>query len=104
MKNCDFVRKSSENQDYYGRSHFWSIPWGRFVWCWLLRHPPIPGGTTASYKILFVQLVLSMESLAIVLTLNVLLDFLRTAVNLFAGQCVLIIVSRKPGLVSSQNE
>ena len=104
MKNCDFVRKSSENQDYYGRSHFWSIPWGRFVWCWLLRHPPIPGGTTASYKILFVQLVLSMESLAVALTLNILPDSLRTAVNLFAGQCVLISASRKLGLVSSQNE
>lgn len=65
---------------------------------------PVPGGTTASYKIRSAQLGLPMESPAVVLTLNVLLDFLRTAVNLFAWQCVLISASRKLGLVSSQNE
>ena len=73
-----------------------------FVICIVLSvaTPPVPGGTTASYSILFVQLGLPMDSLPIILTLNVILDFFRTAVNLFAGQCVLIGVSRKNGLVS----
>ena len=66
--------------------------------------PPVPGGTTASFSILFTQLGLPTEKLAVVLTLNVILDFFRTATNLFAGQCILIETSRKMGLVAKQNE
>ena len=40
---------------------------------------------------------------SVVLTLNVVLDFFRTAVNLFAGQCALLDASGKMGMISDHN-
>ena len=60
--------------------------------------PPVPGGTTASFTILFSQLGLSQDSLAIILALNVVQEFFRTATNLFGGQCVLLDASMKFGM------
>ena len=57
--------------------------------------PPIPGGAAASFSILFSQLGLPTESLAILLALNVIQDYFRTATNLFSGQCVLLDASKK---------
>lgn len=50
---------------------------------------------TASFTVLFTQLGLSSDSLAIILALNVIQDFFRTATNLFGGQCVLLDASVK---------
>ena len=57
--------------------------------------PAIPGGTTASFALLFAQLGLPSEELAVILALNILLDFFHTATNLFCGQCVLAISAEK---------
>ena len=65
--------------------------------------PPIPGGTTASFSILFAQLGLPAESLAIILALNVIQEFFRTATNLFAGQCVVLTASRSFGMYGKEN-
>jgi Na+/H+-dicarboxylate symporter len=56
--------------------------------------PPVPGGMTASFTILFVQLALPVSNLAVVLSITSILDFLVTATNLFTGQCVLAITSQ----------
>lgn len=66
--------------------------------------PPVPGGGTASFSILFVQMGLPMDGLAIVFTLNVLADFFRTAANLFAGQCVLLNAATKLNMVMTGKE
>ncbi len=59
--------------------------------------PPIPGEMTASFTILFNQLGLPVEDLAVILTLTSILDFLATATNVFSGQCVMAIVSEEIG-------
>lgn len=79
-----------------------SLPWIITVlaMCIVLASatPPVPGGTTASFTILFSQLGLSQDSLAIILALNVVQEFFRTATNLFGGQCVLLDASMKFGM------
>ncbi|MBE6015779.1 MAG: dicarboxylate/amino acid:cation symporter [Lachnospiraceae bacterium] len=55
--------------------------------------PPVPGGMSASFAILFGQLGLPMEKLAVILSLTAILDFVVTATDLFSGQCILAIVS-----------
>ncbi len=57
--------------------------------------PPVPGGMSASFAILFLQLGLPAEKIAVVLTLTAILDFVVTATDLFSGQCILAIVSRE---------
>ena len=57
--------------------------------------PPVPGGMAASFTILFAQLSLPASDLGIILSLTSILDFVATATNIFTGQCVLAITSRK---------
>jgi Na+/H+-dicarboxylate symporter len=57
--------------------------------------PPVPGGMSASFSILFSQLGLPAEKLAIILSLTAILDFIVTATNIFSGQCILAIVSNE---------
>ncbi len=56
--------------------------------------PPVPGGMTASFTILFTQLGLPVSDLAVILSLTSILDFVITAANIFPGQCVLAIAAR----------
>jgi Na+/H+-dicarboxylate symporter len=51
--------------------------------------PPVPGGMTASFTILFTQLALPISDLAVILSLTSVLDFVVTAANVFSGQCVI---------------
>ena len=53
--------------------------------------PPVPGGMSASFAILFAQLDLPMENLAVILSLTSVLDFVVTAVNVFSVQNVLAV-------------
>lgn len=52
--------------------------------------PPIPGGALTCYTILFVQLKIPMEAVAVTIALNVILEFIATAVNLFCLQAELV--------------
>ena len=56
--------------------------------------PPVPGGMTASFTILFTQLGLQVSDLAVILSLTSILDFAVTATDVFTQQCVLAITSR----------
>ena len=56
--------------------------------------PPVPGGMTASFTILFTQLALPVSDLAVILSLTSILDFAVTAANVFSGQCILAVTSR----------
>ena len=57
--------------------------------------PPVPGGMSASFAILFTQLGLGTGTLAVILSVTSILDFIVTAANIFSAQCVLTIASRK---------
>jgi len=56
--------------------------------------PPVPGGMTASFTILFAQLGLPASDLAVILSLTSILDFAITATDVFTQQCVLAITAR----------
>lgn len=56
--------------------------------------PPVPGGMTASFTILFAQLGLPVSDLAIILSLTSILDFVVTATNIYSGQCLLAVTSK----------
>lgn len=55
--------------------------------------PPIPGAALTCYTILFMQLGLPSEAVAVVITLNVILEFVTTAVDLFCLQSELVELS-----------
>ena len=57
--------------------------------------PPIPGGGAAAYTILFLQLGIPDEALAVALTLDIITDFLITAVETFTLQMALVNISSK---------
>ena len=56
--------------------------------------PPVPGGMTASFTILFNQLALPVTDLAVVMSLTSILDFVVTATDVYTQQCVLATASK----------
>ena len=55
--------------------------------------PSVPGAALTCYTILFMQLGIPSEAVAVVITLNVILEFFTTAVNLFCLQTELVELS-----------
>ncbi|MDO4938749.1 MAG: cation:dicarboxylase symporter family transporter [Lachnospiraceae bacterium] len=64
--------------------------------------PPIPGGALASISVLFAQLGLPSGGLAVVLALNIILDFIETPTDLFGGHAMLILTAKKLGLIDEE--
>ena len=64
--------------------------------------PPIPGGGAAAYTLLFAQLGIPAEALAVALTIDILTDFLVTAFEMFALPFSLINVAS--GLAMIDND
>ena len=56
--------------------------------------PPVPGGMTASFMILFSQLSLPVTDLAVVMSLTSILDFVVTATDVYTQQCVLATTAK----------
>lgn len=52
--------------------------------------PPVPGGALTCYTMLFLQLEIPSEAIAITIALNVVLEFVSTAVNLLCLQTELV--------------
>ena len=57
--------------------------------------PPVPGAAITVYTILFMQLNISTEAIAVIVALNIILEFVATAVNLFCLQTEMILLSGK---------
>ena len=55
--------------------------------------PPVPGAALTCYTVLFMQLGIPTEAIAVVIALNVILEFVATAVNLFCLQTELVELS-----------
>lgn len=66
--------------------------------------PPIPGGISASFAILFSQLGLPTNELAVILSLTTILDFVATAIGMFVIQCVLLITSKEVKISNDEIE
>lgn len=60
-----------------------------------LASPPVPGGMTASFAILFAQLGLPVSDLAVIVSLTSILDFVTTATSVQGGQCILAITAKR---------
>jgi len=59
--------------------------------------PPIPGGGVAAYTMLFARLGIPDDALAIVLSMDILFDFVRTAANMYNLPLALVGISSKMG-------
>ncbi|HJJ35752.1 MAG TPA: dicarboxylate/amino acid:cation symporter [Methanocorpusculum sp.] len=64
-----------------------------------LAVPPVPGGGIACYSILFLQLGLPVEAIGIAVVLEILLDFISTALNMVAVPVDLVHVADKLEMV-----
>ncbi len=59
--------------------------------------PPIPGGGVAAYTMLFSRLGIPDEALAIVLSVDIIFDFIRTAANMYNLPLALVNISSTMG-------
>ena len=59
--------------------------------------PTIPGSAISGFTLMFAQLGLPKESLALIITLNALLDFFTVAVNGFCLQSEIMLGAKKAG-------
>lgn len=64
--------------------------------------PPIPGGALTCYTILFTQIGLPTEAIAIALVVNMVLEFLATATNLYSLQCDLVLLADSLGMLDKE--
>lgn len=64
--------------------------------------PPIPGGAAAAYSMLFMQLGIPSDALALTLALDMLLDFVITAFSVFILQMTLIDLSAGMGMIDKE--
>ncbi|MDO5845488.1 MAG: cation:dicarboxylase symporter family transporter [Methanocorpusculum sp.] len=67
-----------------------------------LAVPPVPGGGIACYSILFLQLGIPVEALGIAVVLEIVLDFVSTALNMAAVPADLLHVADKLDLVDKE--
>ena len=54
--------------------------------------PPVIGGTTVCFSILFSQLGIRAEALSIIISINAILEFLTVAVNNYCLQCQIALL------------
>lgn len=62
--------------------------------------PPIPGGTITCYTVFFSQLGIPLEALSIAIALDLVMDFIITAMNLACLQIELTEVSHQMGMLN----
>ena len=81
------------------------------TWAWLLAAfllsfilsvatPPVIGGTTVCFSILFSQLGINAQSLSIIISINAILEFLTVAVNNYCLQCQITLLGNSLGKVN----
>ncbi len=56
--------------------------------------PPVPGGSLASFSVLFAQLGIPVEGIAVVITLDAIMEFILTPANIIQGQAMLIVAAK----------
>lgn len=78
------------------------VPFAQVIYKPSVATPPIPGGALASISVLFAQLGLPSGGLAVVLALNIILDFIETPTDIFGGHSMLILSSKQLGLIDEK--
>jgi len=64
--------------------------------------PPIPGGALTCYTVMFTQLGIPIEAVALAVAINSLIDFIMTANNLTCLQIEAVMVSGKLGMLDKE--
>jgi len=81
---------------YVGIQVTWTWVFAAFFLSFILSvaTPPVIGGTTVCFSILFSQLGIGTESLAVIISINAVLEFLTVAVNNYCLQCQITLLAQ----------
>ena len=94
-----FTACSLFTADLYGIEVTW--PWllAAFLLSFILSvaTPPVIGGTTVCFSILFTQLGINAEALAIIISVNAVFEFLTVAVNNYCLQSQIVLLGNNLG-------
>ena len=82
----------------------WSWVLAAFVLSFILSvaTPPVVGGTTVCFSILFSQLGLKSEALAVIISINAFFEFLTVAVNNFSLQSQIVLNAHSIGQLDTE--
>lgn len=62
--------------------------------------PPVPGGTLACYTIVFLQLGIPADAIAVAMVLDVVFDFISTGFDTVYRQCELVLQAERVGMLN----
>ena len=81
---------------YVGIQVTWTWVFAAFFLSFILSvaTPPVMGGTTVCFSILFSQLGIGTESLAVIISINAVFEFLTVAVNNYCLQCQITLLAK----------
>ena len=96
-----FTASSLFTAGMYGIEVTWAWVAAAFLLSFVLSvaTPPVMGGTTVCFSILFSQLGLNSEALAMIISINAFLEFLTVAVNNYSLQSHIVLLGQSIGKV-----
>ncbi len=85
--------------DLYGIEVTWAWLLAAFLLSFILSvaTPPVLGGTTVCFSILFSQLGIRAEALSVIISVNAVLEFLTVAVNNYCLQSQVVLLGNRFG-------
>ena len=94
-----FTAFSLFTADMYGIEVTWAWLFAAFILSFILSvaTPPVLGGTTVCFSILFSQLGINAEALAIIISVNAVFEFLTVAVNNYCLQSQIVLLGNNLG-------
>ena len=94
-----FTACSLFTADLYGIEVTWAWLLAAFLLSFILSvaTPPVLGGTTVCFSILFSQLGINSEALAIIISVNAVFEFLTVAVNNYCLQSQIVLLGNNLG-------
>jgi Na+/H+-dicarboxylate symporter len=94
-----FTACSLFTADMYGIEVTWAWLLAAFLLSFILSvaTPPVLGGTTVCFSILFSQLGIKAEALAMIISVNAVFEFLTVAVNNYCLQSQIVLLGNSLG-------
>jgi Na+/H+-dicarboxylate symporter len=94
-----FIASSLFTAGMYGIEVTWSWVAAAFLLSFILSvaTPPVMGGTTVCFSILFTQLGLNSQALAMIISINAFFEFLTVAVNTYCLQSQIVLLGNTVG-------
>ena len=94
-----FIASSLFTAGMYGIEVTWSWVAAAFLLSFILSvaTPPVMGGTTVCFSILFTQLGLNSQALAMIISINAFFEFMTVAVNTYCLQSQIVLLGNAVG-------